>query len=61
MANTNTPSTKIRGIELECLLSENILTKPNISSKEICDKFYITTNTFFRWLKWYNEGGFGKN
>jgi len=39
------------------LIIENILS--NISSKEVCDKFYITTNTLFRWLEWYHEGGKG--
>jgi|AAUQ01.1.fsa_nt_gi transposase len=53
---------KVQNLEhrFRMLIIENILKNPNISSKEICDKFYITTNTFFRWLKWYNEGGLEK-
>ncbi len=53
---------KVQNLEhrFRIFIIENILKNPNISSKEICDKFYITTNTFFRWLKWYNEGGLEK-
>lgn len=39
------------------LVIEKILNFPDISSKEICSSLFISPNTFFKWLKWYNEGG----
>ena len=47
-------------VRFRMLVIEKILSNPTISSKEICKIFYITNNTFFRWLKWYNEGGLDK-
>lgn len=44
-------------VRFRMLVIERILSNPKISSKEICSQFYISTPTFFRWLKWYNEGG----
>jgi transposase len=53
---------KVQNLEVRfrMLVIENILRDPKISSNTICKIFYITTNTFFRWLKWYNDGGFEK-
>ena len=47
-------------VRFRMLVIERILANPNMSSQEICEQFYISTPTFFRWLKWYNGGGLDK-
>jgi transposase len=47
-------------VRFRMLIIERVLANPKISSKEICAQFYISIPTFFRWLKWYNEGGLKK-
>jgi len=54
------PKNQNLDVRFKMLVIEKILNNPNISSKEICKIFYITGNTFFRWLKWYNDGGLEK-
>jgi transposase len=54
------PKNQNLDVRFKMLVIEKILSNPKISSKEICSIFYITGNTFFRWLKWYNEGGLEK-
>ena len=39
---------------------EKILSNSNITSKQICKELFINNNTFFKWLKWYNDGGIDK-
>ncbi len=47
-------------VRFRMLVIERIMANPKISSKDICNQFYISIPTFFRWLKWYNEGGIDK-
>ena len=54
------PKNQNLDVRFKMLVIEKILSNPKISSKEICNIFFITGNTFFRWLKWYNEGGLEK-
>ena len=54
------PKNQNLDVRFKMLVIEKILKDPTISSKEICKIFYITGNTFFRWLKWYNEGSLEK-
>lgn len=54
------PKNQNLDVRFKMLVIEKILNNPKISSKEICNIFYITGNTFFRWLKWYNDGGLEK-
>ena len=42
------------------LVIERILSNPKISRDEICKSFYISPDTLYRWLRWYNEGGLEK-
>jgi transposase len=54
--------TKTQNLELRyrLLAIEKVLADATISSKQICKDLFINTNTFFKWLKWYNEGGIEK-
>ena len=47
------PKNQNLDVRFRMLVIEKILNNPSISSKEICKIFYIASNTFFRWLKWY--------
>lgn len=53
---------KTQNMELRyrLLAIEKILSNPNNTSKSICSELFINNNTFFKWLKWYNEGGIDK-
>lgn len=53
---------KTQNLELRyrLLAIEKVLADPAVSSKQICKELFINTNTFFKWLKWYNEGGVDK-
>lgn len=53
---------KTQNMELRyrLLAIEKVLVNPNNTSKKICSELFINNNTFFKWLKWYNEGGIDK-
>lgn len=53
---------KVQNLEVRfrMLVIERILSNPKISRDEICKSFYISPDTLYRWLKWYNEGGLEK-
>ena len=54
------PKNQNLDVRFKMLAIDMILSNPIISSKEICKKLYITGNTLFRWIKWYNEGSLEK-
>jgi len=43
-------------VRFRMLAIERVLVNPDISSDEICLGLYISKQTFFRWIRWYNEG-----
>lgn len=53
---------KVQNLEMRfrMLVIERILSNPKISRDEICKSFYISPDTLYRWLRWYNEGGLEK-
>lgn len=53
---------KVQNLEIRfrMLIIERILSNPKISREEISKSFYISPDTLYRWLKWYNEGGLEK-
>jgi len=53
---------KVQNLEarFRMLVIERILSNPKISRDEICKSFYISPDTLYRWLTWYNEGGLEK-
>jgi len=52
--------TKNLELKYRLLVIEKLLANPTMSSKQICKELFIDKNTFFKWLKWYNEGGIEK-
>jgi len=53
---------KVQNLEVRfrMLVIERILSNPKISREEICKSFYISPDTLYRWLRWYNGGGLEK-
>lgn len=47
-------------VRFRMLAIERVLANPDISSDEICLGLYISKQTFFRWLGWYNKGGLAR-
>lgn len=47
-------------VRFRMLAIERVLANPDISSDEICLGLYISKQTFFRWIRWYNKGGLAR-